>query len=192
MSYTPNIKHTAFAPTFINNYVNEQLALFGLISEGPTAPNQAGFNPMIPAQYPTNIEDLYNDTISIQQVEAPILIVYDRMMRFRPTPFYRHKREQLIYFVYSSDVTKLINTIRVITEALDREDAAAEDVNRYSAENATEENPAKIYFHNIKVYQVDESRDVAELASARTLFVNKLIVEYDYHSSDDPANYIYT
>jgi len=192
MSYTPNIKHTAFAPTFINNYVNEQLALFGLISEGPTTPNQAGFNPMIPAQYPTSIEDLYNDTVSIQQVEAPILIVYDRMMRFRPTPFYRHKREQLIYFVYSSDVTKLINTIRVITDALDREDAAAEDVNRYSAENATEENPAKIYFHNIKVYQVDESRDVAELASARTLFVNKLIIEYDYHSSDDPANYIYT
>jgi len=192
MSYTPNIKHTAFAPTFINNYVNEQLALFGLISEGPTTPNQAGFNPMIPAQYPTSIEDLYNDTVSIQQVEAPILIVYDRMMRFRPTPFYRHKREQLIYFVYSSDVTKLINTIRVITDALDREDAAAEDVNRYSAENATEENPAKIYFHNIKVYQVDESRDVAELASARTLFVNKLIIEYDYHSSDDPADYIYT
>ena len=191
MSYTPNIKDTAFAPTFINNYVNEQLALFGLIAEGPTTPNQAGFNPMVPAQYPTNIEDLYNDTISIQQIESPILIVYDRMMRFRPTPFYRHKREQLIYFVYSSDVAKLINTIRVIAEALDREDAAAEDVNRYSAENATSSNPAKIYFHNIRVYQVDESRDVAELASARTLFVNKIIIEYDYHSSDDPANYIY-
>ena len=191
MSYTPNIKDTAFAPTFINNYVNEQLALFGLIAEGPTIPNQAGFNPMVPAQYPTNIEDLYNDTISIQQVDSPILIIYDRMMRFRPTPFYRHKREQLIYFVYSSDVAKLMNAIRVIAEALDREDAAAEDVNRYSAENATSSNPAKIYFHNIRVYQVDESRDVAELASARTLFVNKIIIEYDYHSSDDPANYIY-
>lgn len=191
MVYTPNIKDTAFAPTFINNYVNEQLALFGLISEGPTIPNQAGFNPMIPAQYPTSIEDLYNDTISIQQVESPILIIYDRMMRFRPTPFYRHKREQLIYFIYSSDVSKLIDAVRIITEALDREDAAAEDVNRYSAENATGENPAKVYFHNIRVYQVDESRDVAELASARTLFVNKVIVEYDYHSSDDPANYPY-
>jgi hypothetical protein len=146
---------------------------------------------MIPAQYPTNIEDLYNDTISIQQVESPILIIYDRMMRFRPTPFYRHKREQLIYFIYSSDVSKLINAVRIITEALDREDAAAEDVNKYSAENATGENPAKVYFHNIRVYQVDESRDVAELASARTLFVNKVIVEYDYHSSDDPANYPY-
>ena len=191
MTYTYNIKDTAFAPTFINNYVNEQLSKFGLISTGPTLPNQAGFNPMVPAQYPTNIEDLYNDTISIQNVDSPILIVYDRMMRFRPTPFYRRKREQLIYFVYSSDVAKLINAVRIITDSLDREDASAEDVNKYSKNNATAENPANVYFHNTRVYQVDESRDVAELASARTLFVNKVIVEYDYHSTD-PAEYPYT
>jgi hypothetical protein len=181
---TYEIKTTGFAPTYINNYVNEQLSLFGLIATGPTEPNQAGFNPMVPAQYPTSIEDLYNDTISIQQVESPILIVYDRMMRFRPTPFYRRKREQLIYFIYSSDVAKLINSVRIITDALDREDAAAQDVNAFSAENATASNPANVYFHNIRVYQVDESRDVAELASARTLFVNKVIVEYDYHIKD--------
>jgi hypothetical protein len=44
--------------------------------------------------------------------------------------------------------------------------------------------PYNIYFHNTRVYQADESRDVAELASARTLFVNKLVVEYDYHIKD--------
>jgi hypothetical protein len=192
MTYTPNLKDTGFAPTFINNYVNEQLSIFGLIASGPSTPNQAGFNPMVPAQYPTNIEDLYNDTVSIQQVESPILIVYDRMMRFRPTPFYRHKREQLIYFIYSSDVGKLIDAVRIISASLDREDAAAEDVNNYSAENATEDNPARVYFHNIRVYQVDESRDVAELASARTLFLNKIIIEYDYHTSGESAQYPYT
>jgi hypothetical protein len=188
MPYTANINDTGFAPTYINNYVNEQLSLFGLISSGPSTPNQAGFNPMIPAQYPTNIEDLYNDTIQIQQVEAPILIVYDRMMRFRPTPFYRHKREQLIYFIYSSDVAKLLNAVRIITDSLDREDAAAQDVNSFNKSNTN----FNVYFHNIRVYQVDESRDVAELASARTLFVNKVIVEYDYHTSSDPANYPYS
>jgi hypothetical protein len=192
MTYTPNLKDTGFAPTFINNYVNEQLSIFGLIASGPSTPNQAGFNPMVPAQYPTNIEDLYNDTVSIQQVESPILIVYDRMMRFRPTPFYRHKREQLIYFIYSSDVGKLIDAVRIISASLDREDAAAEDVNNYSAQNATEDNPARVYFHNIRVYQVDESRDVAELASARTLFLNKIIIEYDYHTSGESAQYPYT
>lgn len=192
MTYTPNIKDTGFAPTFINNYVNEQLSLFGLIASGPSAPNQAGFNPMVPAQYPTSIEDLYNDTVSIQQVESPILIVYDKMMRFRPTPFYRHKREQLIYFIYSSDVGKLIDAVRIISASLDREDAAAEDVNQYTAQNATADNPARVYFHNIRVYQVDESRDVAELASARTLFLNKIIIEYDYHTSGDSQYYPYT
>ena len=181
---TNNIKTTGFAPTYINNYVNKQLSDFGLISSGPTLPNQAGFNPMVPAQYPTNIEDLYNDTIQIQQVESPILIVYDRMMRFRPSSFYRRKREQLIYFVYSSDIEKLINTIRVISDALDREDAAAQDINEYTASEAIAANPANVYFHNVRVYQADESRDVAELASARTLFVNKIIVEYDYHTKD--------
>jgi len=181
---TLEIKTTGFAPKYINNYVNEQLSLFGLIATGPTAPNQAGFNPMVPAQYPTSIEDLYNDTVSIQQVDSPILIVYDRLMRFRPSPFYRRKREQLIYFVYSSDVAKLIDAVRIITDALDREDAAAEDVNDFSAAEATADNPVNVYFHNIRVYQADESRDVAEIASARTLFVNKIIIEYDYHIKD--------
>ena len=235
---------------------------------------------MVPAQFPTNIEDLYNDSIQIRQTESPILIVYDRLMRFRPTPFYSHKREQLIYFIYSTDVGKLIDTVRVISSALDREDASAQDVNSYnflnpllkassppivfSSKNISnkslegriarittstahgleegdaveitgvmtgspaildtrfngiryvtdkvsdtvfrfttklsykgaaivaptaasgsilkkESTPFNIAFHSTRVYQADESRDVAELASARTLFVNKLIVEYDYH-----------
>ena len=188
---TTSISTTGFPPKFLNRYVAAQLAEFGIIDSAPETPLQAGFDPMVPAQFPTNIEDLYNDTIQIRQTQSPVLIVYDRMMRFRPTPFYRRKREQLIYFVYSSDVAKLINTVRIITDSLDREDASAEDINKHSKNNATTENPANIYFHNTRVYQVDESRDVAELASARTLFVNKVIVEYDYHSTD-PAEYPYT
>jgi hypothetical protein len=200
-------------------------------------------------------------------------------MRFRPTQFYLHKREQLIYFIYSTDVGKLIDTVRVISSALDREDSSAQDVNSYnflnpllktssppivfssknisnkaldgriatittSTAHGLEEGdaveitevmtgspaildtrfngihyvrekpsattfkfkkdaanvasiaasgsvlqkeyiPYNIAFHSTRVYQADESRDVAELASARTLFVNKLIVEYDYHVSVD-------
>ena len=146
-------------------------------------------SPMIPAIIPTNIEDLYNDRIEIRQTPDPILIVYDRLMRFRPTPFYLQKREQLIYFIYSTDVGKLIDTVRVISNALDREDSSAEDVNRYNINNpildanADISTPFNVMFHSTRVYQADESRDVAELASARTLFVNKLIVEYDYHVS---------
>ena len=265
---------TGFPPTFLNRYILSELEHYGLISDmdliNPT--------PMIPAQVSTNIEDLYNDSIQIRQSESPILIVYDRLMRFRPTPFYLHKREQLIYFIYSTDVGKLIDTVRVISSALDREDSSAQDVNSYnflnpllkvssppivfSSKNISnkaldgriatittstahgleegnaveitgvmtgspaipdtrfngiqyvtdkvsntvfrftkglsyegdvastassgsilkkESTPFNVAFHSTRVYQADESRDVAELASARTLFVNKLIVEYDYH-----------
>ena len=266
MTILPDIQDrltdTGFPPTFLNKYILSELEYYGLISDidliNPT--------PMIPAQVSTNIEDLYNDSIQIRQAESPILIVYDRLMRFRPTSFYLHKREQLIYFIYSTDVGKLIDTVRVISSALDREDSSAKDVNTYNFMNPTltissppitysaktisnkaltnkfatittstahnlevgdaveitgldatfngihyvrdktattfkfkkdaanvasiaasgsvlqkEYIPYNIAFHSTRVYQADESRDVAELASARTLFVNKLIVEYDYH-----------
>ena len=251
---------TGFPPTFLNRYILSELEHYELIAASEQ------LSPMIPAIIPTNIEDLYNDRIEIRQTPDPILIVYDRLMRFRPTPFYLQKREQLIYFIYSTDVGKLIDTVRVISSALDREDSSAEDVNAYNFMNPTltissppitysaktisnkaltnkfatittstahnlevgdaveitgldatfngihyvrdktattfkfkkdaanvasiaasgsvlqkEYIPYNIAFHSTRVYQADESRDVAELASARTLFVNKLIVEYDYH-----------
>ena len=258
---------TGFPPTFLNRYVLSELAHYELIADSDVVTP----SPMIPAQFPTNIEDLYNDSIQIRQTESPILIVYDRLMRFRPTPFYLRKREQLIYFIYSTDVGKLIDSVRVISNALDREDSSAEDVNNYNLINPTlttssppityssktisnkaltnkfatittstahnlevgdvveitgldatfngihyvknvpsattfrfkkdaanvasiaasgsvlqkEYIPYNIAFHSTRVYQADESRDVAELASARTLFVNKLIIEYDYHVSVD-------
>jgi hypothetical protein len=173
---------TGFPPTFLNGYVLSELAHFGLIAES----DLVNPSPMVPAQFPTNIEDLYNDSIAIRQTESPLLIVYDRLMRFRPTPFYPHKREQLIYFIYSTDVGKLIDSVRVISNALDREDSSAQDINAWAVANpilnAQEEViPHNIFFHNTRVYQADESRDVAELASARTLFINKIIIEYDYH-----------
>jgi hypothetical protein len=181
---------TGFPPTFLNRYVLSELAFYELVAESDLL--SPSVNPMVPAQIPTNIEDLYNDSIQIRQTESPVLIVYDRLMRFRPTPFYAHKREQLIYFIYSTDVGKLIDSVRVISNALDREDASAQDVNSYSLSNPILNSagevsiPYNIYFHNTRVYQADESRDVAELASARTLFVNKLIIEYDYHIKTEP------
>lgn len=178
--------NTGFPPLFINGYVLSELSFFGLVAEN----DLVNPSPMIPAQFPTNIEDLYNDNIQIRQTESPLLIVYDRLMRFRPSPFYATKREQLIYFIYSTDVGKLIDAVRIISNALDREDSSAQDVNSWAIANpildAEQDTiPYNIYFHNTKVYQADESRDVAELASARTLFVNKLIIEYDYHIKDN-------
>ena len=183
------LKDTGFPPTFLNGYILSELAYYNLVAEVDLlSPNPS---PMVPAQFPTNIEDLYNDSILIRQTESPLLVVYDRLMRFRPTPFYARKREQLIYFLYSTDVGKLIDCVRVISNALDREDSSAQDINAWAVANPVLNSqgdtiPYNIFFHNTRVYQADESRDVAELASARTLFVNKIIVEYDYHIKTEP------
>jgi hypothetical protein len=172
-----DIKLTAFPPTFVNQYVVEQLKLFGILS---------GAEQMVPVfpTSPTNIEDVFKNYIGAPWVSDPILIQYERLIRFRPSPFYRNKREQLVYYLYCTDLSKINNSHRIITDALDREDSAGQDVNAFCSTEATEELPFNVYFHSFRVYQVDETRDLLDLASARTVYANKLIIEYDYHAND--------
>ena len=177
-------KETGFPPIFINAFIHSELQEFDLMPTGLEP-----FQPFFPAQVPDSVEGIYNDIPFIRNNPDTTVIIFDRLMRFRPTPFYRHKREQLIYFIYGPNLSKLFDTTRVIIECLDREDAAAEDLNRWvSANNIMDENDEiitpNVFFHNIRVYQADEARDIAELASARTLFLNKLVIEYDYHTTD--------
>ena len=180
--------HTGFPPVFLNAYVLEELKKFKGVDGSPLMPiGPEPFQPFFPAQVPDSVEGIYNDIPFIRNNPDTTVIIFDRLMRFRPTPFYKHKREQLIYFIYSPNISKLIDTTRVIIECLDREDAAAQDLNLWISQNdvldENEEVIAKnVFFHNLKVYQADESRDIIELASARTLGLNKLVIEYDYHT----------
>jgi hypothetical protein len=106
-------------------------------------------------------------------------------MRFRPNSFYETKREQLLYYLYSTSLENVNNAMIVISQLLDREDAAAQDINQWAVANPQVINgetlPYNVFFHNIKAYQADETRDLVDLASARAVYVNKLIIEYDYH-----------
>ena len=52
---------TGFPPTFLNRYILSELEHYELIAASE------GLSPMVPAQFPTNIEDLYNDSIQIIQ-----------------------------------------------------------------------------------------------------------------------------
>ena len=162
---TYSIKTTAFPPFFINQYTTEQLKLFGILT---------GFeqmNPIFPTS-PTNIEDVFKNYIGAPGVGDPLLIQYERLVRFRTGPFYPKKREQLIYYLYCTDLSKINNAHRIIMDSLDREDSSAQDVNAYCASISTAELPFNTYFHSTRVYQADETRDVLELASARTVYAN--------------------
>jgi hypothetical protein len=74
--------------------------------------------------------------------------------------------------------------MRIIFEALDRQDASAEDVNKWIKDNIPSTDPKNVFFHRFKAFQIDETRDLLELASVRLSFVNKIIIEYDYHTTD--------
>ena len=182
-----------YPPRFINAYLVSELNRFGILT---------GFEQMTPIfpTSPTNIEDVFNNYVGAPGVQDPLLIQYERLLRFRPSAMYAHKREQVMFYLYSTTLSKVLDAHRIISEALDREDAAAQDVNAHISKNPvprtfdTYGNPLTFFtqnvmFHNIKVYQADETRDLLELASARTVYANKLIVEYDYHVKNTDSLY---
>lgn len=183
-----------YPPRFINHYIVKQLQDFAIYS---------GTEQMVPIfpTSPTNIEDVFSNYVGAPGVQDPLIIQYERLLRFRPSTFYAHKREQMMLYLYSTTLSNVLDAHRVISEALDREDAAAQDVNLYVSQNPVPRNidlrtgnPIDYYtqnvmFHNIKVYQADETRDLLELASARTVYANKLIIEYDYHTKNIDSLY---
>lgn len=183
-SYVPNINNTGFPPFFINQYVVKQLELFNILT------GNEQMSPIFPTS-PTNIEDVFKNYIGAPGVTDPLLIQYERLARFRPGPFYRRKREQLIYYVYCTNLSKIMDASRLIIDALDREDSAAQDINAFCAQESNPSTPFNVFFHNLRVYQADETRDVLDPVSARTTYSNKIVIEYDYHTKD-PQGYLYT
>jgi hypothetical protein len=176
----PSAKDLPFPPHWINAYIFDKLSEYDDIGMDKT-------QQLVPifATTPTNTEELYRNMIQTTTIEEPLIIQYDRLMRFRQSPFYGIKKEQLIYYLYSTNIANVNNANIVISQLLDREDAAAQDLNVWAKDNPIMLNGdqvnSNVFFHNIKVYQADETRDVLELASARTVFINKIIIEYDYH-----------
>jgi hypothetical protein len=45
------------------------------------------------------------------------------------------------------------------------------------------------YFHEFKVYQLEESRDIIDFGTARTYGGNKIIIDYDYHQMPGITNH---
>ena len=121
-------------------------------------------------------------------------------------PFPHIKCEQLMYYFYAKGddpVTKIIEATQTIQDLLDREDESAEDLNKWIKTKITgqyvdPEDPEGIvrriatingiqykvpYFHRLKIYQLQETRDIIDFGTARTYAGNKIIVDYDWHKS---------
>lgn len=176
-------------PSFVNAYLQEKLALGQdlAVPMFPTMPTDlaaeaTGFS----------ISDLTtggNERFYFNGAAA----IYDRMFRMRRLPFPHVKCEQLVYYFYSlttEAVPKLIEITQHIQDLLDNGDESAEDLNEWvrikqaSNNPLVDENGNKMplpYFHSVKVYQLQETRDIIDFATARTYAGNKMILEYDWH-----------
>lgn len=111
-------------------------------------------------------------------------IIYDRMLRVNRSPFYPMKNEHILYYLKGNE----INTLEwgmALEYILDREDDAAQDINDW---NRSQENPANIYFHNLRVFQTDRgdqgSPALTRDFSTRPFYITQFVVDARYHFTD--------
>ena len=101
-----------------------------------------------------------------------------------------------MYYFYANGenpIEKMVQIQEQVLRLMDRGDETAQEVNNWASNRqvnlGTQQNPDLIdnmfYFHNFKVYQLEESRDIIDFGTARTYGGNKIIIEYDYHQKTD-------
>jgi hypothetical protein len=106
------------------------------------------------------------------------------------------KCEQLLYYFYATAENSVENMIQIqeaVFRLMDRYDETAEEINNWCSNRrvniGTNAIPDLIdnmfYFHNFKVYQLEETRDIIDFGTARTYGGNKIIIDFDYHQMPD-------
>lgn len=181
----------SYPPIFINDYLKEKLsASFG-------NPNINFDIPFFPTS-PSTIDQLTQGGFPPPN-EAGLFGVYDRMFKMRRKAFPHIKDEQLLYYFYSLDIEVMIDMSQIIADLLDRGDESAEDLNAWiksklnqnglyvknNGGNTTKEY-LPVYFHELKIYQLEETRDIIDFGTARTYAGNKIIIDYCYHTKGYP------
>lgn len=118
-----------------------------------------------------------------------VMCTYDRLLRMRKNAFPHIKCEELLYYFYATAENSIINMVKItekVNRLLDREDESAEELNAWCKQKGSilvegENVEPNFVFHSFKVFQLQETRDIINFASARTYGGNKLVIYYDYH-----------
>jgi len=160
---------------WINTYLQEklsesiQLSNDDLIPFFPTGPNTI-------------------EALTTTFPEGGVMAVWDRMFRMRRGAFPHIKCEQVLYYFYAqanNPVPTMVQIQELVLRLLDRGDESAEDINKWAKGKIIGEMTCKFYFHNFKIYQLEEARDIVDFGTARTYAGNKIIIDYDYHAMQD-------
>jgi hypothetical protein len=157
---------------WINQYLKEKIELLTDLEDVPFFPTG-----------PSTLE-----TLQTQFPDGGTMAVYDRMFKMRRGAFPHIKCEQILYYFYASGnqpILKMIQIQEAVMRLLDRGDESAEDINVWAREKVIGGMTCQFYFHDFKIYQLEEARDIVDFGTARTYAGNKIIIDYDYHQSQD-------
>jgi hypothetical protein len=168
---------------WVNKYLQEKI--FELT--GTPGENNGLAIPFFPPK-PVSIDDLTERWVVINDTRVGyqgILATYDRLIRMRRSPFPHIKCEQLLYYFYATENGVTENMVQIqeaVLRLMDRADESAEELNNWARNHEPIDGmTCKFYFHNFKVYQLEEVRDIIDFGTARTYGGNKIIIDFDYH-----------
>ena len=189
MVYAPIVKESAnIANTpvlWINRYLQDRISN---IFQSDSGDNFATF-PFFPST-PSTIDDLTEYFgASTQGVAA----TWDRLIKMNRKGFPHIKCEQLLYYFYATGddpVGKMVKIQESVLRLMDRFDETAEEVNNWCSNRQIRLDDGSVvdnqfYFHNFKVYQLEETRDIIDFGTARTYGGNKIIIDFDYDQMPD-------
>ena len=121
-----------------------------------------------------------------------VMGTWDRLVKMNRKSLPHIKGEQILYYFYATAENTIENMVQIqeaVLRLMDRLDETAEEVNNWCSNRAinigTEANPDLIenmfYFHEFKIYQLEETRDIIDFGTARTYGGNKIIIDFEYH-----------
>lgn len=139
--------------------------------------------PLFPST-PTLLDDLAKSFPA-----GGVMGTWDRLIKMNRKSFPHIKTEQVMYYFYATAENTTENMVKIqeaVLRLLDRLDESAEEVNNWCSNrqirldsNTVVDN--MFYFHNFKVYQLEETRDIIDFGTARTYGGNKIIIDFEYH-----------
>ena len=159
---------------WINKYLQDKLKDYGF--------DGVPFFPSTPSTIDNLTETFF---------DGGVMATYDRLLKMNRTPFPHIKCEQLLYYFYATQgntIPNMVQVTEIVFRLLDRGDESAQEVNDWCSNRQVNLSPQvadpvnnMFYFHNFKVYQLEEVRDIIDFGTARTYAGNKIIIDFDYH-----------
>lgn len=125
-----------------------------------------------------------NAGTKLPEVTVPndLVIIYDDFIKQRSGGtkyFYPMKGVQSRFKVTTDDYATTRAITNRLVEIIDREDAAAEDINSFMKEYYN--NNHRIYVHCVNAYQTTYVKDATTLDDQRSVFSQDIIIKADYH-----------